>query len=71
MKNLFNEIFKKQFTVYFEICGKKMKTTVEADNKFHAQSIVEKKLKIIKVEPGKLNKDIDDLGDIVNMFKGK
>lgn len=36
-------------TVYFEIYGKKMKTTVEANSEAQAKAVVKSKLKIHKV----------------------
>lgn len=60
---MLDELFKKRFTVYFQIGDKKMKMTVSAENPFEAQHIVEKKLNILKVEPS-----TGGIDDIINNF---
>lgn len=40
----------KTYTIYFEIYGKKMKTTVEALNENDAKAKVKNKINFIKVE---------------------
>lgn len=43
----------KNYTVYFEIYGKNMKTTVMAENEIKAVEIVKSKINIYKVEKTK------------------
>ena len=45
-----------KYTVYFEIYGKRMKTTVEAATAAQAAQIVRDRLRIIKVEDDTLEK---------------
>lgn len=60
----------KDFVVYFEFYGKKMKTTVLAENEHDAKNKVKEKIKFHKVE--KANSDfnkcmdtIDELNDFI------
>ena len=39
-----------KYTVYFEIFGKKLKTTVEAENESQAKQAVARKIKFHKIE---------------------
>jgi 1-deoxy-D-xylulose 5-phosphate reductoisomerase len=55
---------KQTFTVYFEIYGKKMKTSVEANNKEHAKQIIKDKIQFHKI-----NNTLEELVDIVGMPK--
>jgi len=58
-----------KYTVYFEIYGKKMKTTVEADSKSHAMEIVKSKIKFHDVIPN-VNKKETTATDIMDFLTG-
>ena len=61
------------YTVYFEIYGKKLKATVEADDEIEAMEIVKSSVNIVKVrksaisEPENKNSDITETVD--NFFQ--
>lgn len=57
------------FKVYFEIYGKKMVAKVSADNKFHAQKVVQDKIIFHKVEQS--NDPMDEFNDIVDKLTKK
>lgn len=61
----------KNYVVYFEIYGKKMKATVPAFNEEGAKQIVQSQLKIHKV----VRKEIEDIGntfsDIIDLLTKK
>ena len=55
----------KTYDVYFELYGKKLKTTVTAENKYEAMEIVRQKLVFVKVverDDDALNRLKDILG---------
>lgn len=56
----------KRYTVYFEIYGKKMKTTVEAIAPEVAREIVKNKLVVLKIEENRTTDAFSYLFDIVN-----
>ena len=66
-----------KYTVYFELYGKKMKTTVEAENEEQAKNKITNKIKFYKVELKEgLNEDLNNdsgfisyLSDILNPKK--
>ena len=51
----------KQYTIYFEIFGKKMKTTIYADSEIEAQNKLKDKIIFYKIEE---NNPIDFLQNI-------
>lgn len=57
------------FVVYFEIFGKKMKTTVEARNSFEVDKIIKDKVLINKIEKVEVPNDqfLDMFRDIFKM----
>lgn len=58
-----------QYTVYFEIYGKKMKTHVEAYSEVEAEEMVRERLNIIKcVSENTVNEDdhIQNIRDVFN-----
>ena len=63
----------KYYTVYFEIYGKKMKTTVLAKSQDDAKQQVVNKISFIKIEPAKstFNSIMDQFDDVLNMFPKK
>lgn len=67
----------RNFDVYFEIYGKKMKTTIMAEDPFDAQDKVMRKIKFNKIEKTKdeFNQAIDFLdiisGGINDKYKPK
>lgn len=54
----------KQYTIYFEIFGKKMKTTIYADSKIEAQKKLKDKIIFYKI---KENNPLDFLQNIFGM----
>ncbi len=70
------------YTVYFDIYGKKLKTTVQATDEIHAMEIVKSAITVLKVDKGAISKpksdpkkpeskskdDIDDLFEIFDDF---
>jgi len=52
-------IYMKNYTVYFEIYGKKLKTTVMANNREHAEEIIRNKIIFHKI--ALMDDDKDDL----------
>lgn len=59
------------YTVYFEIFGKKLKTTVFAENEEEVKRKVIEKIRFIKVERDKkitFNKTVDIFEDLLNKF---
>lgn len=54
----------KKYTVYFDVFGKKLKTSVVASNEEEAKRRVLDKIVFDKVEPEKNNLD-----DMIDMFK--
>ena len=54
----------KNYDVYFDIYGKKLKTTVTAENKYEAMEIVRKKVVFIKV----VERDDDMLNRLKDIF---
>ena len=64
----------KNYTVYFEIYGKKMKAKVLAESMEEAQQKVNSKIifhKIVIEEKDKFNQAIDMLDDMTNNFRHK
>jgi hypothetical protein len=63
----------KNYTIYFEIYGKKMKTTVMAENEEKAKELVIRKIIFHKVEKSKdeFNEAIDMMDDMLNFLGGK
>lgn len=64
----------KNFDVYFEIYGKKLKTTVLAENEERAKEIVRNKIifhKVAKNTTDTFNQVTDMLDDMNNMFGTK
>lgn len=62
----------KNYTVYFEIFGNKMKTTVLTDSRTKAIAQVKAKLNIISVKVDKkdsFNKSVDYLDKILDILK--
>lgn len=51
----------KHFTVYMEFYGKKIKTTVKAENAFRADMEVRKRLHILKITEEKIEDDFLDV----------
>lgn len=60
----------KDYTVYFEIYGKKMKVTVKAFNEEGAKLIVKNQIKFHKVEDSTMDALKKTFGDIID-FLGK
>ena len=63
----------KKYTVYFELFGKKMKTTVRASSKIEAQEQILSKVKFYKVEPERFTEKeskmfVDGMQDLMEMF---
>ena len=59
----------KHFEIYFEIYGKKMKTTVHAQSKHEAMNLVRNKINFVKIKPKFENDDVvNNLKDIFGMF---
>ena len=63
----------KKYTVYFELFGKKMKTTVLASSKIEAQERILSKVKFHKIEPKRFTEKeskefVDDMQDLMEMF---
>lgn len=66
------ETYKKNFTVYFEMFGRKMKTTVLAENEQQAKSQVFLKIKFHSVQETKddtFNDIMDALGNLHDFLK--
>ena len=64
----------KDFTVYFEIVGKKMKTTVLANDKNSAEFALKNKIIFHKVEEAKsdfnkIDGMFDEIGDMLGIKK--
>lgn len=62
-----------KYTVYFELFGKKMRTTVQAASKIEAQEQILSKVKFHKIEPERIaEKDakvlVDGLQDFMDIF---
>ncbi len=57
------DIFGKTYTVYFEFCGKKMKTTVSASSEADAMVKVRNKINFIKTVK---SDPFQDMMDIIN-----
>ena len=49
----------KKYTIYFEIFGKKLKTTVLAENKEHAKEIIKNKIVFYRIDE-EIENDIFD-----------
>lgn len=65
-----------KYIIYFELYGKRMKTTVEANNELDAKAMIKQKIIFHKVEKqqevnDKSLKDLfgKDFEDIINMLK--
>lgn len=60
----------KNYTIYFEIYGKKMKTTVMAINEENAKDLIISKIIFHKVEKSKdeFNQAIDIMDDMLNFL---
>lgn len=65
------EMLKAEYTVYFEIFGKKMKHTFMAENEIDARSQMIDKLKIIKIVRSKtsFNEAVDVMEDMFKFLK--
>ena len=64
----------KNFTIYFEVYGKKLRTTIMAENEENAKQIIKDKIIFHKVEKSKddyFNKSIDLMYDFLNILGGK
>jgi DUF438 domain-containing protein len=63
----------KNYTIYFEIYGKKMKTTVMAKTEDEAKELVKGKIIFHKVEKSKddFNEAIDIIDNILNIIGRK
>ena len=57
----------RNYTVYFELFGKKMKTTLIAKNEEEAKEIIKNKIKFYKVEK-KSDDNFNDFVDIMEDF---
>jgi hypothetical protein len=64
---------KKNFDVYFEIYGKKMKAVVMADNEQQAKELVKEKIIFHKVKKSKdeFNDAMDIMNGIIDVLDGK
>ena len=58
---------KKQYEVWFEVYGKKMKTTVLAKHEIEAKELIRKQIIFYKVEETKNNDELDFLKGIFNI----
>lgn len=67
------ELLKADYTVYFEIYGKKMKVTILAENEIYARSKVMNKLTIHKVirSRSSFNEAVDIMEDIFQFLDKK
>jgi 1-deoxy-D-xylulose 5-phosphate reductoisomerase len=63
----------RNYTVYFEIYGKKMKTTVMANNEEEAKDFVKNKIVFYKIENPKdeFNQSMDMMEGILNFLDPK
>lgn len=64
----------KNYDVYFEIYGKRLKTTILAENEEKAKEIVRNKIvfhKVVKNQKDEFNQATDVLDAMINMFGGK
>lgn len=63
----------KNYTIYFEIYGKKLKTTVMSENEEKAKEFVKSKVIFHKVENSKdeFNQSIDMIDDMLNFLGGE
>jgi hypothetical protein len=63
----------KNYTIYFEFYGKKMKTTIMAENEEKAKELVKSKIIFDKVEKSKdkFNQAIDMMDDMLNFIGRK
>jgi hypothetical protein len=62
-----------QYEVYFEIYGKKLRTTVTANSQYHAGEIIKDRIiihKVVKLKSG-ANADSFNIDDLKNMFSMK
>jgi hypothetical protein len=62
----------KNYTIYFEIYGKKMKSTVMAENEEKAKELVKSKIIFHKVEKSKdeFNEVVNMMDDLMNILDG-
>lgn len=58
----------RHFDVYFEIYGKKMKTTILAEDTFDAQNKVRQKIKFNKIEKSK--DEFNEAVDFLDLISG-
>ena len=58
----------KNYTIYFEIFGKKMKFTTLAESKNDAINILKNKINIIKIEEPNCVSDDDMLNNLKDLF---
>jgi hypothetical protein len=65
----------KVFTVYFEICGKKMRMNLKANNETEAKKVITDKIIFHKIEEDYsifLEGELDEIKNIFDgIFKGK
>lgn len=64
----------KNYDVYFEIFGKKMKTTIPAETMTEAKQKVINKIKwhkVVETPQDEFNQSIDMLDDIIDILGGK
>ena len=63
----------RNYTVYFEIYGKKMKTTVIANNEEEAKDFVKNKIVFYKIDKPKdeFNQSMDMMEDVLNFLDPK
>jgi len=62
----------KNYDIYFEIFGKKMKTTILAQNEIDAKSELIDKIKFHKVEESKddvFNQSMDGIAELMDILK--
>lgn len=62
-----------KYTIYFSICGKKLKATIEASSQKEAEYLLRGKIKIEKIEESSEQKFDDMMGnplDILNDIMG-
>jgi hypothetical protein len=60
----------KTYTVYFELYGKKMKTSIEALDKSDAMDRIRKKIIFNKIEPEINDVDFENAMDFLNKITG-
>lgn len=61
----------RNYVIYFELCGKKMKTTIVAENPEQAKEAIKHKIIFHKVEKKKdeFNNIMEMMDDAKNLFK--